>query len=83
MKTIVYQNYDETCPYFHLSRYDPFGDCINPIVYNILGFKNNWVTSCFDCSHRSLVTEEFNYKVAVLGIKLEEAFGNGFKGDSG
>ena len=32
MKTIVYKNYDENCPYLHLSKDDPFANCINPAI---------------------------------------------------
>lgn len=77
MKTIVYQNYDEDCPYLHVSRYDPFGDCINPAVFSETGFKGHWITNCKGCPHKSLVAEDFGYKAAMLGVKLEEAYGNG------
>ena len=70
MKTIVYLNYDETCSYFHFSKYDPFGYCINPLVYSIFGSKGQWVVNCNNCPYRDLVVEDFNYKVAVLGITI-------------
>jgi len=79
MKTIIYRNYDQGCPYLHYSRYDPFADCINPVVFNDLGSKGHWVVNCEGCPHQHIVAKDFGYKAALLGIKLEEAFGNGFK----
>ena len=77
MKTIVYKNYDTDCPYLHISREDPFADCINPAVFNEIGNKGHWITNCEGCPHKFLVNENFTYKAAILGIKLEETYGNG------
>jgi hypothetical protein len=79
MKTIVYRNYDQDCPYLHVSKIDPFADCINPAIFSDIGVKGHWVVNCEGCPHKSMVAKDFSYKAALLGIKLEEAFGNGFK----
>jgi hypothetical protein len=83
MRTIVYKNYDTNCPYLPIFREDPFADCINPAVFSEMGAKNRWVTNCTGCPHKSLVNENFGYKVAILGVKLEEAYGNVIKKNGG
>jgi len=80
MKTIIYRNYDTDCPYFHIYRDDPFGDCINPIVFSEIGIQNHWVVNCEGCAHKFIVDKNFAYKLALLGIKLEERFSNGSTG---
>ena len=82
MKTIIYRNYDESCPYVHVGRFDPFAFCINPVIFSLFGNKRAWVTNCEGCTHRNLSTKNFNYKAAVLGIKLEDRHGNGLKTNS-
>ena len=77
MKTIVYKNYDENCPYIHVSKDDPFANCINPAVFNEIGINQHWVVNCKGCPHKHLVDNNFGYKAAILGIKLEETYGNG------
>ena len=79
MKTVIYRNYNDACPYCHVGRDDPFASCINPVVYSLFGSKNHWVVNCDSCQYREVVHEDFKYKIALLGIKFESENGNGIK----